>query len=111
MPEETAPKVEEVEKKSIRLVWGTTDNLATVYANQLVITHAGPEFYLVFGEVFPPLFRERGLTSETLPEAVEIKPLVRIALTPEAMLVIADAINNNIEKFMQKIKLAEEEQP
>lgn len=88
------------EDVQFQLLWGKSDDLPTLYANQLFIGHTGGEFYLVFGEASIPALLEAQL--DELPESIEINPLVRIALTPENMLRFADAINNNIRRFLSR---------
>jgi hypothetical protein len=91
---------------TIKLVWGNSSNVPTIYANNLYITHAGSEFYLVFGEMSP--VTEFNL--DELPEHLEIKPVAKIAVTPENMIRFAEAISENIAKFKEKIeKLKEQE--
>ena len=68
-----------------------------------MISHAGPEFFLIFGEVTPPAL----LGVEKPPEFIEIKSVAKIAVAPEAMLSIADAIKSNIEQYLKK-QVAEE---
>jgi len=88
-PEETEAKQEMVQ---IPLRWASTANLETIYVNHLVITHAGAEFYLVFGELpMPP-----SLNPTEMPEFVEIMPKVRLAISPQAMKNIARVIQENL---------------
>lgn len=85
----------------VRLKWGSAKDLDTIYVNQLSITHSGPEFYLTFGELpLPPL-----MSKEEISRELEIIPVVRLAVTPDAMKSIADAIQINMERYL----LVEEE--
>lgn len=75
-----------------------------MYANHAYLTYAGQnEFYLVFGELGPQV----GLNIENPPEAMEIRPVAKIAVSPPNMLRMAAAIRENVEKFRDK---AQEEQ-
>ncbi|MBI1800610.1 MAG: hypothetical protein HYR71_03155 [Chloroflexi bacterium] len=69
--------------------WGAVDHLPTLYANQLFITNAGQEVYLVFGEITPPVV----VNPADLPKQLEIKPVAKIAVSREAMLKFREAIN------------------
>jgi len=99
--EENATAREEQEVK-IPLRWPEKVDLPTIYANNLFISHAGQEFFLIFGEVTPPVWTEA--TPERLRElkSIEIKPVAKIAISPEAMPAIAKAIQENVEKFLAK---------
>lgn len=82
----------------IKLKWGSSDKAPTYYANNLYITHAGNEFYLVFGELGPIL----DIDVEDLPEFLDIKPIVKIAVSPDNMIKIAKAIQENMELYSKK---------
>ena len=91
------PKDENI---TIKLAWGNPADVLTVYANNLYITHAGNEFYLVFGET-PPIAE---LDASRLPEHLEIKPVAKIAVTQENMVKFADAIAENTAKFKERVR-------
>ena len=93
-------KKAKTEEISIKLTWGNPADVPTVYANNLYITHAGNEFYLVFGEM-PPITE---LDANRLPEHLEIKPVAKIAVTQENMVKFADAIAGNMEKFKERVR-------
>ena len=88
----------------VKVRWKDFRDLKTTYANQLLVTHAGKEFYLVFGELVPPA------PGGDMPECVEIEPLVRIAVSPGAMLDIAKAIQDNMRRFVSKLEQSVAEQ-
>jgi hypothetical protein len=104
------PVNEEIKKKKdetevlVPLRWGPTDEIKTVYANHLIITHAGNEFYIIFGEM-PPVF---DLTPENAPDFLEIKPVAKISVAPENMKRFAAAIRENVEKYSKREKGSEE---
>lgn len=79
----------------IEMKWGCIDDTPTVYANQLLITHAGPEFYLIFGEIVPVNVDNLN----AIPQLLAVKPKVKIAVSREIMPLFIDAINDNFEKF------------
>lgn len=73
------------------------DDLDTIYANQFLITHAQGEFYLVFGETFFAT-----LEKKDIPNQIKIKPVAKIALTPEVMMRITAIINENVNNYKAK---------
>jgi len=86
--------------KSIGVRWGDSEELPTLYANHLFISHTGPQFYLVFGELGPHSeFMDIG--PEELPPYVEIEPVAKIAVAHEVMLSIRDTIDNNVKRFIE----------
>jgi len=76
----------------IPLEWDEEADVPTVYANQVLISHAGPEFCIVFGFVVPPLN-----TSE-LPDTLRIQPQVRVIIAREAMPAIVHALTDNLRR-------------
>jgi hypothetical protein len=92
----------------IPLVWGKADTLPTVYANQLYISHAGGEFYLVFGEVAVPMLLTLG--REPVPDHLEIRPVAKLVIRPEVMLQFAEAINTNIGRYLSRQKDGESDE-
>lgn len=85
----------------IRTAWQSDviSEVPTIYANQLLITHAGPEFFLVFGVVTPlPVSpdEELGLT-ELSP--LPVTPVAKIAVSPDAMATMAETIQGNVETY------------
>jgi len=84
----------------IKLKWGAAGSLPTLYANQLYITHAGGEFYLVFGEA-APLFE---VDQTEFPESMEVTPVAKIALTPSTMEAVAKAIQGNVKKYLDRLE-------
>lgn len=85
--------------KAITLKWpNSVKDVPTHYANALWVTHAGPEFFLVFGEFSPPVGEEEP------PDVIEIQPLIKIAITPEVMMSMAEAIQGNVEKYKERVQ-------
>lgn len=81
---------------AIPLTWGVAEHLSTIYANQLYISHAGDQFFLVFGEAIPVV------DPDQLPKSIEIKPVAKIVITPQNMLRIAEVIQNNVARFKNR---------
>ena len=96
MPRKTNVNGSKKTEEAVQILthWGSSEHTPTVYANQILITHAGPEFYIIFGELVPPLI----LKKEDLPSKLEIKPVARMAVSREAMRLFAEAIKSNVEK-------------
>lgn len=84
----------------IQILWGSTEALETIYVNHMTITHSGPEFYLVFGELPMPAI----LDKSAVPKELEIIPKVRLAISSNAMRAIAGIIRDNLEKFSEEAK-------
>ena len=76
----------------IPLEWDESADVTTVYANQVLISHGGPEFCLVFGFVVPPL------NTAVLPDTLHIQPQVRVVIAREAMPAIVQAMNDNLRR-------------
>lgn len=92
---------EEEDFQVLPLRWTMPEDLKTLYANHFLITYSGTEFYLVFGELVPPFIADEANLAD-LPDFVEIKPVVRLAISAEAMEKIADAINRNLGKNIKR---------
>ncbi len=91
------------ESKEFNIPIKWTDNIGdidTIYANQIMITHAQDEFFLVFGETFIGL-----IDPNSPPKEIKVKPVIKIAITQNAMINFEKIISGNIEKFKQKHKL------
>jgi hypothetical protein len=68
-----------------------------VYANQVMISHAGPEFFLVFGVVLPPD------NPEEIPDSFAIQPQVRVVIARDAMPAIVQAMADNLNRYRANI--------
>lgn len=81
----------------VRLRWGSDAGLDTVYVNHAKITHSGPEFYILFGELVMPI-----IVGEEYPEEMVITPKVRLAISPDQMIEISKVIQTNCEHYLEK---------
>ncbi|MFN8424526.1 MAG: hypothetical protein U0470_14500, partial [Anaerolineae bacterium] len=70
----------------IPLEWHDRDDVPMVYANQVLVQHMGPEFFVVFGVVTPPT------TTDQLPDSLKITPQVRVAIARDMMPSIVQAL-------------------
>jgi len=89
----------------IRTVWpkDAISEAHTIYANQLLITHAGPEFFLVFGVVTPVLAGPDEELDIAELGPLTVTPVAKIAVSPDTIAAMAEAIQSNVETY-RKIK-------
>jgi hypothetical protein len=92
------PIDKDIDAFQVLLRWGALDQAPTIYANQLLITHTGGEFYLIFGEVSPLGLIDK----DNLPTQLEIKPIIKIVITPENMPAFAKVIQQNVENYKKR---------
>lgn len=77
----------------IPLEWDPSDGAPIVYANQVMVSHMGPEFFLIFGVVAPPA------STEALPDSLRIHPQVRIAVSRDAMPAMVKAMQESLKRY------------
>lgn len=77
----------------VPLEWAEADEVPIVYANQVLVSHGGPEFFIVFGVVLPPT------NPAELPDALKIQPQVRVVVSRDAMPSIVNALNVNLGRY------------
>lgn len=93
--------------RDIRVRWREgIEEMPTSYANHFFMSHAGPEFFLIFGVVTPPTILPG---EQYLAEELKALPVAKIAVSPEVMIMIADAIQDNVRKYMETRELREKE--
>lgn len=88
-------KLELGEKVEVKLVWDKPAEVPTLYANHLIISHTGSEFYLVFGEMEPWLEFDPSI----VPSELKIKPIVKIAISSENMMKFEKIIAGNVKQY------------
>ena len=89
--------------KQIRIVWGSDEELPALYANHFYVSHAGEiEFHVVFGHLSPPL--TAGLDESELPDSINIRPVSKIVMGPDAMRAFVAILNENLAKYEEKKK-------
>lgn len=82
-------------------IWGGLDDIPTLYANHLLITHTPDgEFFLVFGETATSAIvnLKTGDDNESQ-QRPTIFPRIKIAVNSNAMIRMAEVINNNVGRF------------
>lgn len=101
-----ADKKDNNQRKAIRIVWGSDENLPALYANHLSVSHAGgTEFHIVFGHLSPPL--TMGFEEDELPDVVKIKPVATIVVSPAVMKAFLTVLNDNFKNFENLLEKAE----
>jgi len=99
--EEKKPTKAKREGKVVRLVWDSTNELPTLYANHLLVTHGGEsEFYIFFGHLTPPTIVAE--SADEIPDEFSIKPIAKIVVTPDNMKKFIEVMTNNLERFEQR---------
>jgi hypothetical protein len=93
--------------REVTVRWAeTVEQMPTSYANHLFISHAGPEFFLIFGVVTPPAVVPG---SEHDFEDLQAVPVAKIAVSPETIVRMARTIEENVQKYMGTKELREKE--
>jgi len=88
----------------VRAEWKDPNQLPTLYANHFYISHAGGEFYLIFGEAKFPIM----ITPGHVPEQIDIVPVARLLVNPDVMMRIADAISTTVKNYLQSAESRED---
>lgn len=92
------------DRRKLPIRWPVDVDLPVIYANQLLISHAGPEYMLVFGVLEPPmLVNPTEAELEKIKEVV-VRPVAKIAISLEAMPGIAKVINTNVQNFLRMVE-------
>jgi len=89
----------------VPLEWAEDDEVPIVYANQVLVSHGGPEFFIVFGVVMPPT------NPAELPDALKIQPQVRVVVSRDAMPSIVNALNVNLGRYREGASRTTSETP
>lgn len=87
-------------EKGIPVLWEDDDSLDTHYVNNMFVSHSTGEFYIVFGELSPIVRNE----NMELPDAVYVKPVVRLVISPDNLKEFLDILNTNFQKYEEKKK-------
>lgn len=102
--EEKPNHLKEPEKQvTLKVNWDlSAEKSKTIYVNQLLISHASGEFYLIFGELEGHLFLNPD--SKSIPEGLTVNNVVKLAITPENMIKFSEIIRANVEKYLESQK-------
>ena len=91
----------EYQEKTVRIIWGSDEELPALYANHIYVSHSGEtEFHIIFGHLSPPL--TAGMEEDELPENIKIKPVAKLVVSPKVMRAFLKVLNDNFEKFENK---------
>ena len=82
----------------IPLEWESSDSTSIVYANQVMVSHMGPEFFMTFGVVAPPP------STDSLPDTLRIHPQVRVAVSRDAMPAMVKAMQDSLERYRMALQ-------
>lgn len=88
----------------IPLEWHDREDIPMVYANQVLVQHMGPEFFVVFGVVTPPT------TTDQLPDSLKITPQVRVAISRDMMPSIVQALADSVQRARAQAQQAQQTQ-
>ena len=91
MPQSSRPSFQ----VRIPLEWEEQEEPPILYANQVMVSHMGPEFFLTFGVVTPPM------VTDQLPDALRIQPQVRVVVAREAMPAVVKALQDSLQRFQK----------
>lgn len=85
-----------------------TDEIPLCYANHIFVTHTPDEFFVTFSQVHPPYLLKP--TEEELKKLTHIsaRAVARIALTPNKMKELVDALTENYNKYLGSRQAREE---
>jgi len=84
----------------IPVEWEEDGSVPLVYANQVLVSHSGPEFFVVFGVLMPPA------NPNELPDALRIKPQARVVIARDAMPGIVQALGDNLRRYHEAMARA-----
>jgi hypothetical protein len=106
-PEQPPPPGQQHPAFQVRIPveWSDEGDVPLVYANQVLVTHSGPEFFIVFGVLVPPP------NPTELPDILKIKPQVRVAVARDAMPGFVQALNENLRRYQEALSRATHQQP
>lgn len=97
------PTEARLEGKVVRLIWDSSDELPTLYSNQLIVTHGGEsEFHIIFGHLTPPLILAE--SEDEIPDQLIIKPIAKIVVTSQTMKKFVDVLSKNLKGFEERVK-------
>lgn len=73
------------------------DNIRSVFANDLLVTHSDNEFFLTFSEIeIPPILEEKDLQNLTTIEAIT---RIKLIITPRFAEAILKTLSSNLDNY------------
>lgn len=94
---------------SAKLEWTDAESVPIVYANHLFVRHDGDIFVITLGQAHGPYWLEMPEEVKGKEIKVPIHAVARIAVSPQAMKSMLDALNQNYERFLKKQTKVKEE--
>jgi len=80
-------------KVPMKMYWGKADGLDPVFADNLHLQRVNDQCYLTFGQIRPPMV----LSGPPKDIEAEIRPIVRIIVSREALQRMADLLSRNLK--------------
>ncbi|MCP4682431.1 MAG: DUF3467 domain-containing protein [Desulfobacterales bacterium] len=98
--------------KGIPIDWHVPEDVASQYANNMVVQHMDNEFVLSFFETFPPIIVGssediKGKVDEV--KDVRAKCVARIIIPQNKMKSLIQALDANLDRFLSEKGLGKEE--
>lgn len=103
----SAPRAAQADggRVALPMRWLGHEHLDAVYANHIFVSHAGTEFLVVFARAESPLLGKNLQTvDDEAPSFVPIKPVAKLVVSERAMAAMLQVLNDNFERFQEKIK-------
>ncbi|MCY3544015.1 MAG: hypothetical protein OXH22_08235 [Chloroflexi bacterium] len=96
--------MEEPKSYQLALEWVGIEDVPIQFSNQMLVQHVNNEFVLTFGYMTPPVFLNPTNEEEIASiEDVPIKPIARLGMTPDRMLELIKALQENYRNYQAGI--------
>ena len=92
-----------------KLEWVDAEAVPIVYANHLFVRHEGDVFVITLGQAHGPYWLELPGELKGKEFEVPIHTVARIAVPPQAMKLMLDALQQNYKHFLEKQTKIKEE--
>ena len=92
-----------------RLEWADAESVPVVYANQVFVRHEEDIFVITLGQAHGPYWLEIPEELKGKEFKVPIHTVARIAVPPQAMKSMLDALNQNYARFLKRRTQIKEE--
>ncbi len=85
-----------------KLEWSDAESVPIIYANHLFVRHEEDNFVITIGQAHGPYWLEMPEEVKGKEIKVPIHAVARIAVSPQSMKSMLDALNQNYERFLRK---------
>lgn len=94
---------------AIPIKWEGVEESPLIFANSLLVQHTDHEFIITFAQIHPPI--TLGLQEEEIAkiESVSARAAVRIVLPPTRLQELIRILNENYQKYLDRISALEQE--